>query len=130
MTLNAKQLKTLEAEIRSRCDSVAVELRGKVARSRDESYAALAERSADSGDLSLAALISELGNAEVDRQLAELRELEDARQRLAEGRYGVCADCGGDIAYERLRVQPGAKRYFDCQGVRDHTHAHPARARL
>ena len=130
MTLSASQLKLLEAEIRTRCDAVAAELRDKVARAREESYAALAGRSADSGDLSLAALIAELGNADVDRQLAGLRELEDALRRVAEGRYGVCADCGADIAYERLRVQPGAKRCLACQGLRDHTHAHPTRARL
>ena len=57
----------------------------------------------------IAALLDELDD------LSELRALEAARARLAEGSYGLCVDCGGDIDYERLRVNPAALRDIRCQ---------------
>ena len=39
--------------------------------------------------------------------------------RLVEGTYGVCVDCGDDIAEARLRTKPEAARCFECQSTRD-----------
>lgn len=54
---------------------------------------------------------------ERERDLQELSEIEAARQRLQEGRYGECVDCGADIAVERLLVRPAAARCVNCQAV-------------
>jgi len=128
--MTERQLQRIATDLRSRRDAVASELRRSVARARDESFVALAEQGKDAGDLSVAALIAELGNAQVDRQLGELQELEYALQRISDGRYAVCVECGDDIAYGRLRAQPAAKRCLDCQRVYEHTHAHPTATRL
>ncbi len=49
--------------------------------------------------------------------LTENREqVERALQRLAEGKYGVCEDCGELIPTERLRFRPEATRCVACQG--------------
>jgi len=53
--------------------------------------------------------------AEVDR--VRLREIEQAMNRLAEGRYGVCMACGEDIPRERLLAQPTAIRCAACQAA-------------
>ena len=60
-------------------------------------------------------VLAEIGNAEVERDLAELREIALARQRIADGSYGRCADCGVDIDPRRLLVQPAAARCTRCQ---------------
>ena len=52
---------------------------------------------------------------EVDR--VRLREIEQALQRMAEGSYGICADCGADIPRERLLAQPIAIRCASCQSM-------------
>lgn len=39
----------------------------------------------------------------------ELADIEHALERLAEGTYGTCEACGGDIGEERLRAQPAAR---------------------
>lgn len=52
---------------------------------------------------------------ERERDLQELREIEAARQRMRDGRYGQCVDCGIDIAVGRLMVQPAAARCLHCQ---------------
>ena len=54
--------------------------------------------------------------AELERDLAELREIEAARERLAAGRYGRCLACGEPIEPARLRAHPAAIRCTACQG--------------
>ena len=49
--------------------------------------------------------------------LAENREqVERALERLNDGKYGLCEDCGEEIATERLKFRPEATRCVDCQG--------------
>ena len=56
-----------------------------------------------------------LDDAQVERDLAELHEIRLARQRLADGSFGLCIDCGGEIALPRLLAQPAASRCLACQ---------------
>ncbi|MBI2099314.1 TraR/DksA C4-type zinc finger protein [Candidatus Uhrbacteria bacterium] len=35
--------------------------------------------------------------------------------RIKDGGYGICADCGEDIALARLELRPEAERCVDCQ---------------
>jgi DnaK suppressor protein len=60
--------------------------------------------------------------AEQDRESALLEAAEDQRvqiraalQRLEEGTYGTCLDCGQQISEARLGVRPEAARCVDCQ---------------
>ena len=49
--------------------------------------------------------------------LAENREqVERALDRLSEGKYGVCEECGEEIPTERLKFRPEATRCVGCQG--------------
>ncbi len=58
-----------------------------------------------------------LAAAEEQRDLAELRAVAAALQRLDEGRYGDCEDCGAPIGAARLVAQPAATRCIDCQAA-------------
>lgn len=49
-----------------------------------------------------------------DQQLL-LGEVQDALQRMVEGRYGVCRRCGQPIDLARLRAQPTAALCLDCK---------------
>ncbi|HEX5092964.1 MAG TPA: TraR/DksA family transcriptional regulator [Burkholderiales bacterium] len=58
--------------------------------------------------------------AEVEHDLIEIsmRELADiaaARQRVENGTYGECIECGEPIAPARLEVKPTARRCAQCQ---------------
>jgi RNA polymerase-binding protein DksA len=44
----------------------------------------------------------------------ELAAIDAALTRLAEGGFGACTRCGGDIAIERLRSRPTAETCIDC----------------
>jgi DnaK suppressor protein len=56
----------------------------------------------------------ELDFALTDRDAVELREIDQALARLAEGHYGLCADCGAEIPAERLQLSPQALRCVAC----------------
>ena len=45
----------------------------------------------------------------------ELLDVEDALRRIDDGTYGTCAECGREIAPERLEVRPAARLCIDCQ---------------
>ena len=91
------------------------ELREDAERAGRDRYSELAGDAPDAGDESVADLISDLEQAGVSRDLAELREVEAARERMTEGSYGLCAECGAEIDYRRLRAYPSALRCIDCQ---------------
>jgi RNA polymerase-binding protein DksA len=61
--------------------------------------------------------LSDVRFAEMDVDRARLHDIEQAQQRLTEGRYGVCLDCGEDIPRERLMVLPTAIRCAACQAA-------------
>ena len=130
MALTAEQLEELQRSIAARHAALRAEVHADVARTRDESYGEVAGGVTDAADRAAAYLLSDVDQAEVTRDLLEVRELEAAQARLADGSFGTCADCGLEIAFERLRVNPGALRCVPCQSVHEKTYAHPAEPRL
>jgi phage/conjugal plasmid C-4 type zinc finger TraR family protein len=70
----------------------------------------------------VADLLADVAEAEVTRDLGELRMLERALKRVSEGTYGQCVDCGGEIPFERLQAQPGAERCLSCQQRHEKTY--------
>lgn len=100
------------------------EIRDELASSGEQHYIDLAGRVNDLADESVADLITEMGAAMVDRQIAEVREIEAATARLAAGNLGSCVDCGTDIPLARLLAYPTAVRCTACQAVHEKTYAH------
>jgi DnaK suppressor protein len=52
----------------------------------------------------------------------------EARDRLAEGTYGTCKNCGREIPPERLAAAPEAVRCIDCQRHFEGVHRQRTRA--
>jgi DnaK suppressor protein len=50
---------------------------------------------------------------------SQLAEVLDALERMDDGRYGRCADCGQPVPEGRLDAKPEAARCVACQGKRD-----------
>lgn len=123
MTLDRRQLIQLAQTMTERRSALLEEIRGDVARARDEQYVTLAGHTPDLGDQAAADLIADVGEAEVTRDLGELRALETALARVADGTYGVCSDCGEDIPPERLHAQPAAGRCAPCQQRHEKTYS-------
>ncbi len=57
---------------------------------------------------------AELRGDEMDEALNELKDVENALQRLDRGTYGVCVRCGKPIGDERLDVLPDTVLCASC----------------
>ncbi|HEX5886778.1 MAG TPA: TraR/DksA family transcriptional regulator [Pyrinomonadaceae bacterium] len=53
---------------------------------------------------------------------ARLREIVDAQDRLLDGTYGKCVECGEQIAAGRLVADPAAHLCLDCQKMIESDH--------
>jgi RNA polymerase-binding protein DksA len=49
-----------------------------------------------------------------DRERVQLRQVEEALERLDAGTYGACRSCGNPIAPERLEAIPWSATCIDC----------------
>jgi DnaK suppressor protein len=77
----------------------------------------------DAGDTSVATEQADIRNAQIGRDVVELRQVEAALARLDDGTYGYCMDCGQDIPLARLRATPAAERCILCQTARERQYA-------
>ncbi len=88
------------------------------------------ERSADEIDNALLAAERESSAQVLAQDMQLLRQVEAALNRLRNGTYGICADCGEAIGSKRLKALPWAARCTSCQAAREQDGAlRPARAR-
>jgi RNA polymerase-binding protein DksA len=125
MALTPEQTQELSSTVEQRRTALQAEVRRDLGKMRDDRLQDLAGAAPDPADESVASLISDLDQAEASRDLLELRMLDGAHQRIADGSYGTCIECGGDIGYARLRANPGAERCIRCQTQYEKTHASP-----
>jgi RNA polymerase-binding protein DksA len=125
MNLNQKQLAKLKKALAARYKEVLAELRAAAEEAESRHYTAiLGNDPPDDGDASTAAELVHINLAMTDREVQEIRDIEAARERMADGSYGICQDCGADIPFERLLAYPTARRCFSCQRLTERTYAH------
>lgn len=122
MALTSKQTEELRGRVEQRRGELIAELREDAARVHDEPYSAHAGIAPDAGDESVATLMADLEQADMTRDLDELRAVDAAWQRLKDGSYGICVDCGCDVGYERLKASPAAARCIDDQTRHEKTY--------
>ena len=84
--------------------------------------AAAEARTVATGDWAQDDAQRDLSFALEEREAAELNAIDAALQRIANGEYGQCSDCGVDIAPARLQANPVALRCIQCQGVWERSH--------
>ena len=100
----------------------AEQLRRELQAARESAQPAASAAGAEVEDLKDRAAQSEasvVSDAEQERDLDELAQVEAALARLAAGRYGECADCGEPIGEARLAAMPAAECCAGCQARRE-----------
>ena len=122
-TLSEKQMASLKEAMAKRKSRLLDEIREVLARSGNTHHAELVGGVGDMGDEAAASLLRDISEAEVLRDIGDVRDIAAAEQRIADGRYGQCIDCGEAVAYERLKAYPSAKRCMPCQQHREKTRA-------
>ncbi len=120
--LQNKQLESLQTAMRARQVQLREEIRQALIKSDSEHYLQIADSVRELEDESFADLIVDVGLAEIDRDLDELRAIDAALLRVADGSYGVCEACDKPIDVKRLSLTPQALRCIDCQTIFERTH--------
>ncbi len=121
--LTDEQLNEFRKRLKQRYREIREEIRQELLRSDEERFIELAGRVHDPEEEALADLLVDLNLASIDRHIQELRAIDEALIRIADGTYGICIDCEQPIGIARLRANPTAKRCLQCQEVYERTHA-------
>jgi len=124
--LSAKMIRQLEAQLNVQRVVMLDAVRAELVRGDQQSYASIAGEVPDVGDQAMAALMIDFDNEIARRHGESMRNIDDALRRIKEPYFGICTDCGDDIAIERLMAFPTATRCVMCQGMREKTYAHRA----
>jgi DnaK suppressor protein len=113
--LSQKELQSFRTLLQNQQASLRQAVHDALVRSGDKAYIDLAGQVHDAGDESVADLLSDANIADLRSHTQQALDIQAALERMAEGTYGVCIDCGGDIAPARLHAYPTAKRCQACQ---------------
>lgn len=131
MPLNKSQMSSVAAALEKRYASLLEDVRNELETTENQQYVELIGRvPADAGDQSVGDMLADLNLGIIDRQIAEIRDLDAARIRMAGGSFGNCIDCGTDIAVKRLLAYPSAKRCLECQQRREKAFSHEGTPKL
>ena len=97
----------LRTALLARSSQLREEIRHALVKSDSEQYVQVADSVRDLEDESFADLVVDVNLAEIDRDLEELRAVEDALLHVGDGSYGVCEECDRPIDIARLRLALG-----------------------
>lgn len=114
-----KQLQEFLERLKKRREELREIIHAELAISKQEDFTELAGMVHDAGDESFAELLRGINLTTRARELDELRDVEAALERIKNGNYSTCVECGEDITYERLEAYPTAKRCITCQSRRE-----------
>jgi RNA polymerase-binding transcription factor len=73
----------------------------------------------DTYDLASDARDREISHILTDRDREKLVAIDEALSRVDDGSYGICEDCGAEIAEGRLQALPFTRLCVSCQGDRE-----------
>lgn len=122
--LTPSQIDQLVAKMNADYQALRREVREELENSGDQHRIDLLNQEpGDSGDESLANALADFNLSILDRHIDAMRDIEAALQRIRNGAYGVCIDCGDDVGFTRLQAYPTAKRCIVCQEQREKHYA-------
>lgn len=86
----------------------------------------LREQSADLIDVALDSAQDEISSQLAEVESRELASIENALERMREGRYGICDGCNQNIPLARLQALPYATFCINCQREAEKRGVHPS----
>lgn len=90
-------------------------LAGEVVNRREEGCSLGTDGIQDAGDDAANAYARQLLLNLGEREREALREIDEALERLEEGSFGVCQECGEEIVEARLQALPYATLCVECK---------------
>src|SRR5260370_17949058 len=120
--MEKKKLETIKNRLEERQQT----LRKAVSRTEEDGRVADQDTAQDIADRAASSYTKEFlfSQSNNDRQLLQMGEI--ALQRMREGDFGECANCGNDINSKRLEAVPWTRHCIACQekleqGLLEHT---------
>lgn len=110
----------IEARLRLRYEQLWTDIRRELDKHDEQHYSDLVQGSGDIEDDATASLLIDLNLEEIDRDVAEMRQVQTAIARLRRGEYGRCQRCDEEIPRERLEALPYAALCIECQRRNEH----------
>jgi RNA polymerase-binding transcription factor DksA len=115
--------KEIEAKLNARLEEIERTRANVVVRS-DETDSELADYDQHPADDGSETFEQELDESKAMILDEEKSGVEQALERLRDGKYGICIDCGREIPAARLEAQPEAIRCVDDQRRYEAVHGH------
>lgn len=113
--MKARESERLKKILTKRREELISSYRSKLSRSEE----ALPDGVLDSVDEADISYNKEFWYSLSDSDRSQLKMIEEAIQRLAEGNYGLCVNCGKNIEEKRLSALPWARHCLKCQDLQD-----------
>lgn len=117
--MQASRRESLHRMLMAKRQEVMREIETDLGQSLTEDQQRRLESARDVGDQALMDLERELGISLLEMRNRKRQLLDEAIRRLAEGTYGICAECGIEISEKRLAVVPFAKLCVECQSKQE-----------
>jgi len=117
--VQASRRESLHRMLMAKRQEIMREIEADLGQSLTEDQQRRLESARDVGDQALMDLERELGISLLEMRNRKRQLLDEAIRRLAEGTYGLCADCGVEISEKRLAVVPFAKLCVECQSKQE-----------
>lgn len=96
-----------------------LKMRGELLREVSESYETCREMGQDGvpdiGDMSSIAYNRDVLFNLSENQQQRIRDIDAALERIAEGEYGICLECGEEISPRRMEVRPFSRYCIECK---------------
>jgi DnaK suppressor protein len=95
------------------------ELLDRVRAARTSEHESDDKEAPDLGDRALSTVIRDLSYQLSSTERDILRRIDDALDRMEQGSYGACVECGKKVQIGRLDAVPWARHCIECQELQD-----------
>ncbi|HEU4387359.1 MAG TPA: TraR/DksA family transcriptional regulator [Blastocatellia bacterium] len=113
--MDKKKLKQYESKLQSQRRA----LLGMVERTEDYGREADSEISQDPADKASSSYTKELLFSQSTNERITLKLIDEAIDRISDGAFGECVNCGDDIQVKRLEALPWARYCIKCQELQE-----------
>ena len=114
-SLNEKELAQIKEKLIKRKKELLEDIAEILEKEAKEEYQELIDTIREEGDIAAAELQESTILALAEMKAKEVEQIDAALERIENGEYGICIECGGWITPARLEAMPYALRCKKCQ---------------
>lgn len=106
---------TLTAAQREELKALLLAARKNVQAQMQQNRENLAPPAADQDGIEQGNVVREVDQALTNIDAADVKRIDHALEALEDGSYGLCAECGCNIPFERLKIEPQTQHCVACK---------------